>query len=718
MGLISKKVTIRWNNSNKQHFKSKGYNFTKLHDYFEVNTNDLLEKSPYKVEVQCDYCNGEIYFMPYADYIEKMEGDIKKIACLNCLWEKRRETQKLGLTGKESLTEEYPSIAKMWHPSKNSSLSPLEVTSNSSIKYWWQCQLGHEFQSTTNNLIKKQGKCEKCHTLAFKFPELAKEWHPSKNGELTPWDVSYGSGKKVWWYSEECGHTWRDSIDHRTSKVHRGCTICGKGIQTSFPEQSLYFYFKKIFNKAESRFIHNSANQKVELDVFIPELKFAIEYDGIWHKNKKKQDEDKNAYCKKNNVKLLRIRCEDLPKLKKYDAVIIHHQGNERITKSYYKTFEKLIGEVGKYILNNYSELINEKQKNKIINLKEINLLKDRSEILALYKSELKEKSFVRTHPQIALEWDYEKNGDLKPENFTFGSTYEAHWKCLTNETHSWRASINQRTNSESQCPYCYGRYADKTNNLAILYPNLIKEVHPTKNNEFNPCTTKPGSEKVIWWLCPNNHSYEKAVYSRAINGTGCDYCNSLAFLKPEIAKEWHPTKNGELTPWDISVRSNKKIWWTCPIGHEDYPMTAHNRMNSACPECGKIKSIATRKKNNLERLKPLAETHQDLILLWHPTKNEELTPWDVVCSSNKRVWWLCENNHETFTSIVSRTKGHMCRKCYEQNKIDRKNQIINELIQWLSEEKITYSAVMKKYNIGSTAASKYLKEAKEKFKP
>ena len=31
------------------------------------------------------------------------------------------------------------------------------------------------------------------------YPHLVKEWHPTKNGDLTPKDVTYGSNKKVWW---------------------------------------------------------------------------------------------------------------------------------------------------------------------------------------------------------------------------------------------------------------------------------------------------------------------------------------------------------------------------------------------------------------------------------------------------------------------------------------------------------------------------------------
>ena len=34
-------------------------------------------------------------------------------------------------------------------------------------------------------------------TLAEASPELANQWHPTKNGELTAFDVSSGSDRKV-----------------------------------------------------------------------------------------------------------------------------------------------------------------------------------------------------------------------------------------------------------------------------------------------------------------------------------------------------------------------------------------------------------------------------------------------------------------------------------------------------------------------------------------
>ena len=55
---------------------------------------------------------------------------------------------------------------------------------------------------------------------------LAKEWHPIRNGMLTPKDVTAGSQKKVWWLCPECGYEWEAVIGSRNQG--RGCPRCYK----------------------------------------------------------------------------------------------------------------------------------------------------------------------------------------------------------------------------------------------------------------------------------------------------------------------------------------------------------------------------------------------------------------------------------------------------------------------------------------------------------
>ena len=61
--------------------------------------------------------------------------------------------------------------------------------------------------------------------LATTHPEIAKEWHPTKNGDLTPYDVVPGTLKKVWWICEKCEHEWERNVSGRTRGA--GCPKCG-----------------------------------------------------------------------------------------------------------------------------------------------------------------------------------------------------------------------------------------------------------------------------------------------------------------------------------------------------------------------------------------------------------------------------------------------------------------------------------------------------------
>ncbi|HEY9740288.1 MAG TPA: zinc-ribbon domain-containing protein, partial [Coleofasciculaceae cyanobacterium] len=62
--------------------------------------------------------------------------------------------------------------------------------------------------------------------LSITHPQLAGQWHPTKNGSLTPDQVVSGSHKKVWWKcSKESDHEWDAAIYSRVGG--RGCPYCG-----------------------------------------------------------------------------------------------------------------------------------------------------------------------------------------------------------------------------------------------------------------------------------------------------------------------------------------------------------------------------------------------------------------------------------------------------------------------------------------------------------
>jgi hypothetical protein len=126
---------------------------------------------------------------------------------------------------------------------------------------------------------------------------------------------------------------------------------------------------------------------------------------------------------------------------------------------------------------------------------------------------------------------------------------------------------------------------------------------------------------------------------------------NNLGVLYPEIAEQWNYSKNGELTPFQFTAKSNKKVWWTCQTNSShEWETTISSRTHkkgTGCPYCAN-------KKVCIDNC--LATLYPDIAKQWHPTKNGDLTPFNVIGGSHKYAWWLCEKGHEWNTKIETRT--------------------------------------------------------------
>ena len=171
---------------------------------------------------------------------------------------------------------------------------------------------------------------------------------------------------------------------------------------------------------------------------------------------------------------------------------------------------------------------------------------------------------------------------------------------------------------------------------LIVEHPEVAAQWHPTKNGTLTPDHVTARSHKKVWWRCDRgpDHEWQRRVKSR-VAGNGCPMCdgksvsvtNSLASLHPDIAAQWHPTKNGDLTPDRVVAGSDKKAWWICDKGPDhEWPATSNTRTaGHGCPMCaGKRPSVT----NSLAALYPAIAAQ------WHPTKNGDLTPDQVVAGS------------------------------------------------------------------------------------
>ena len=411
----------------------------------------------------------------------------------------------------KSLAEVNAELAKHWHPNRNGDLGPKDVFAVSGIKVWWKCDKydDHEWESNISVQVKRDS-CPVCKTLAVRFPDIAKEWHPNKNGDLTPYDVTDGSGKVVWWKCNKSDdHEWEARIASRT-KQGSTCSICrGKKIIKS---NSLQAFFPEI-----SKQWHPTKNgdlKPYQISPFNPKK--------VWWKCDKADDHEWEA--------------------------AVGSRTKEGATCP-----------------------------------------------ICCGRKFAPSNSLAAKYPALAKEWHPTKNGKLTPENTIAGGHDKIWWKCDKGEDHEWQTSIIRRKQGRG-CHVCENKKIVLSNCLATTHPKIAKEWHPTKNKKLTAYDVTIGSHNEVWWKCDkgDDHEWYSSVHARS--GVKCPICsnrrvvlsNCLAVEDPELAKQWHPTRNGDLTAYDIVLKSGRKVWWKCDKAddHEWVTDPNHRSQGRNCPFC------------------------------------------------------------------------------------------------------------------------------------
>ncbi len=546
--------------------------------------------------------------------------------------------------GHNNLSLTNPELIMEWDYDKNVGLSPDDFTVGSYKRVWWKCKNGHSWYVSIYHRNKSQG-CPYCsnskvksgfNDLATANPIIASEWDYEKNGELTPNDFLPNSGKKAWWKCAR-GHSWNATIVSRN--YGGGCPQCSSEMKTSFPEQACLFYFEKI-----TRAINRDITWGKEIDVYLPDKQAGIEYDGrYYHKTDKSKKNEmlKDAFFADNNIRIIRIKESNDNRT---DGNIIQYKVDYKYSYLPWAIMEacQLLG---------------------IEECPDMDLDRDQAEIYSRYVNSMKASSLAEKRPDLASEWDYEKNGMLTPDLVSFSSMKIVWWKCKQN--HSWSASVNGR--NKAGCPFCSGKRAIKgETDFATLFPALVGEWNYEKNGELLPDSVTAHSSKKVWWKCAQGHEWEATINTRSY-GSECPIClnrrqqsryGDLQSSNPLLASEWNYEKNGNLKPSDFTLHSGKKVWWKCAKGHE-WEATIDNRAGRGigCPFCQGKKPV--------RGINDLATTNPSLVKEWNYEKNIDLTPSNLTSGSGRKVWWKCSKGHEWQAVVSNRTRnGYGCPYC------------------------------------------------------
>lgn len=197
-------------------------------------------------------------------------------------------------------------------------------------------------------------------------------------------------------------------------------------------------------------------------------------------------------------------------------------------------------------------------------------------------------------NPELSKEWDDKKNGALRPENITAHSALKVWWRC--ERGHEWVATVDHRSNGRG-CPACKHLLDDVGKSLGRKFPYLVGEWNSEKNASLTCFDVMPFSGRKVWWRCQKGHEWVAEIKQRTRFRSGCPYCSGLkadsstclASVNPNLAKEWHPTKNFPMTPLNTRFGSSKRVWWICQCGHEwQAGVGVRNFSQCRCPECSK----------------------------------------------------------------------------------------------------------------------------------
>ncbi|MDC0556926.1 zinc-ribbon domain-containing protein [Candidatus Poseidoniaceae archaeon] len=365
---------------------------------------------------------------------------------------------------------EFPEVLAQWDIDKNESdINPHDIAAGSSKKFHWVCSKGSD-----HNWIAPVGRrtlgigCPFCanqqvsvtNSLATKYPELSKQWHPTKNGSLLPHDVISGSKRKVWWKCEVADdHEWEGPLTDRVSnsqKYEKGgeCPFCkGKRVCESnslafeFPDLICEWDYQKNITGPES--YTSGSNKKVHwICSFNPEHKWVT---NIVHRTR---SETGCPYCGGQKVDSSYNLETEFPEI----ALEWHTELNSPLKPTDYTPFSNI---------NVWWKC--PKGEDHVFDCTIVNRTRENVKCPVCYGRRAVESNCLETtHPKLAAEWHPSRNS-LTPKEVTKGSNKLVWWKCKNHE-HEWRTAPNSR--DLPGCPLC-----PKKNQTALF--EIVKKLYP-----------------------------------------------------------------------------------------------------------------------------------------------------------------------------------------------------------------------------------------------
>lgn len=595
---------------------------------------------------------------------------------------------------------DIPELVAEWHPTANLPLTPDQVPIDSKLQITWiksydDPETGHHDLIWTTAAVNRTKYGSGCpyisgkdvwpgyNDLRSRAPVLAAQWHPTLNGDLTPDNVTYKSGRRVWWikyhYDPNTGKyftfVWAATVNDRVSKGV-GCPFISKtnsrvwpgfnDLKTRYPAVADQMHPTLNGNLTADQ-IHCSSTKEVWWYLPFYDEKSGRTFPFVWKDKVCNRTilgsgcpylTTQRAWPGYNDLKTVNpvLAAQWHPSLNgdlKPDQVLPNSHKKVWWIKYHYDP------RTGKYFTFEWQASICYRTKG------------NGCPALSGYMVVQGFNDLKSRYPEIAAQWHPTLNGNMTPDKVLATSPQKVWWLLHYYDESKdkwfdfvWEAKIVDRTNGGNGCPYLSGRGVwPGYNDLQTLYPEIATQWHPTLNDSLTPDQVTSMNSRKVWWIM---HYYDKekdkwfdfvweATICNRVLGAGCPYLNGtdvwpgyndLLSCFPDVAAEWHPTLNGSLTPDRIAKASKTKVWWIHHHIDENgkewdfvWQSTVDSRtlQGSECPVLsGKMVWPG---------FNDLATTHPQAVAMWHPEKNGKLKPEDVTAMSGRFVHWIFHYN-------------------------------------------------------------------------
>ncbi len=196
--------------------------------------------------------------------------------------------------------------------------------------------------------------------------------------------------------------------------------------------------------------------------------------------------------------------------------------------------------------------------------------------------------TLMKAYPNLAEEWHHVKNGGLSAEDLTPNYAFNVWWQCKYG--HEWAATVQDRTKGNN-CPFCAGKRTPEPE-IELPEPELVPESWQPESVTVPVAAqpepvTEPEPE-------PETAQPEPAAVPVAKKRGGYRERKDLLTGRPDLAAQWHPTKNELLNPEDVKPGDYLHAWWQCEKGHEWIAAVCdrNKKRKARCPICFPKKGV------------------------------------------------------------------------------------------------------------------------------